>query len=160
VNFFRVAEFPKVENPRTFKRLIVMAEKRGAGHFTPAEVGAKFQFELLDRGEVCRWFVTRLHPQGFQCPNCSRDLTDSARRLEKWESLEQVRCPHCLTKFTAKTGTLLEGCKLEPREVFLLANYLDLEVPPRRIAERLRVDIGTVRSWQQKFQALAEVVGA
>lgn len=137
-----------------------MIGKKGAGCFTPADVGKEMHFELLKFGQVSSWLVSRLHPSGFFCPKCSIDLGDSQARKEKWASLEQVRCPDCGAKFTAKTGTMLEGCKLEPREVFMMADYLDLDVAPRRIAERLRIDIGTVRSWQAKFKALAEVAGA
>lgn len=135
-----------------------MSENKVLAAFTPAEVGAEVHFELLKFTEVAKWLVTRLHPSGMWCPRCSHDLgVDSAQRWERWYSLEQVRCPACGKKFSATTGTLLEGSKLEPREIFMLADYLDLDVSPRRIAARLKVDIGTVRSWQQKFQAVAEV---
>ena len=130
------------------------------GAFTPAEVGAEMCYELIKFAEVSRWLVTRLHPSGMWCPRCSADLGDSAQRWERWYALEQVRCPECGKKFTASTGTLLEGAKLEPREIFLLADYLDLDVPPKRIAARLKIDLATVRSWQQKFLAVAEVAGA
>jgi len=135
-----------------------MGENKVLAAFTPAEVGAEVRFELLKFREVAQWLVTRLHPSGMWCPRCSHDMgVDSPRRWEKWYALEQVRCPDCGKRFTAATGTLLDGSKLEPREIFMLADYLDLEVPPRRIAARLKLDIGTVRSWQQKFQAVAEV---
>ncbi|HAM42123.1 MAG TPA: hypothetical protein DCP69_12550 [Candidatus Omnitrophica bacterium] len=130
------------------------------GRFTPADVGAEIHYELLKFKEISRWLVSRLHPSGFRCPRCQADLGGVEARREKWESLEQVRCCECGKKFSAATGTLLEGSKLEPREIFLMADYIDLEVPPRRIAERLKIDVGTVRSWQSKFKALAEVAGA
>ena len=117
-------------------------------------------FERLKFVEVSRWMVTRLHPSGIWCPACSADLGDSSSRWERWYQFEQVRCIECGKKFSASTGTMLEGSKLEPREIYLLAFYLWLKLPTRQIAELLGVDPGTVRNWDMKFKALAEVAGA
>lgn len=137
-----------------------MADKEGTLYFTPAEVAESFHYEQLKFAEVSRWLVTRLHPSGIWCPTCSADLGHSERRWQNWYALEQIRCNKCGKKFSAATGTILEGSKLEPREVYLLAFLLWLKIPTPRIADILKVDPATVRNWQLKFSALAEAAGA
>lgn len=139
--------------------LHVMADLEGNGGFTPATAGAFFGMDLIKFEECAQWLVARLHPSGIICPGCSVEITDNKRR-ERFRSLEQIRCPECGKKFTAATGTILNESKLEAREIYLLAVMIWLEVPAKRIAEVLRVHPDTVRNWQMKFQALAEVAGA
>lgn len=138
-----------------------MAEKTGTYYFTPADVAKEFRYNLLKFADISRWIVSRLHPQGVKCPGCSTPVTDQAR-LDRLQDLEQIRCaePSCHRKFTALSGTFLNGSKLEAREVFLLALLLSLGVPARRIADQLRIDVATVRTWETKFQAIEEVASA
>ena len=140
-----------------------MADLEGKGQFNPPVAGDWFGYELIKYSECSRWLVTQLHPAGMLCPSCSVDMAsigrqhEIERRREHWQALEQVRCPACGKKFTAATGTIIDGSKLEAREIYLLAVLLWLDVPARRIAEVLRIHPDTVRNWQLKFQAQAEV---
>lgn len=136
-----------------------MKNFEGKGTFTAAEAGAFFGMDLIKFEDCSRWLVSRLHRDGVSCPGCSVAVTDD-KRLERFRLLEQIRCTACGKKFTAATGTILGESKLEAREVYLLAAMIWMEVPPRRMAEVLRVHQDTIRNWQLKFQALAEVAGA
>lgn len=136
-----------------------MAEFQGKGVFTPIDAVTFFGMDLIKFDDCARWLVTRLHPDGVKCPGCSAEVTNSSR-LERFRQMEQIRCPECGKKFTAKTGTILNETKLEAREIYLLAVLIYLEVSPAHIATILRVHTDTVRNWQMKFQALAEVAGA
>lgn len=136
-----------------------MAVFEGKGVFTPAEAGAFFGMDLIKFGDCASWLVSRLHPNGCFCPGCSAVINEK-HRMERFQQMEQIRCPECGKKFTAKTGTILNETKLEAREIYLLSVLIYLDVSPTHIAAILRVHIDTVRNWQSKFQALAEVAGA
>jgi transposase-like protein len=136
-----------------------MTDFQGKGKFTPVDAVAFFGMDLIKFGDCARWLVSRLHPKGAKCPCCSVEITDKDR-LERFRTMEQIRCRKCGKKFTAKTGTILNETKLEAREIYLLAVLIYLEVSPAHIAAILRVHTDTVRNWQTKFQALAEVAGA
>lgn len=136
-----------------------MAKFEGRGVFTPADAAAFFGMDLIKFDESARWLVSRLHPDGAKCPGCSIKITGD-NRLERFRRMQQLRCQECGRKFTAKTGTILNETKLEAREIYLLAVMIHLEVAPAAIAAVLRVHTDTVRNWQMKFRALAEVVDA
>jgi DNA-directed RNA polymerase specialized sigma24 family protein len=57
------------------------------------------------------------------------------------------------------SGTILAGSTLDPREAYILLLYTALDVPLKTISETLQLSVSTVRNWQAKFQALAEVAG-
>ena len=139
--------------------LVAMADFEGKGVFTPVDAVAFFGMDLIKFDDCSRWLMSRLHPNGCVCPGCSVQITEQ-NRLERFRQMEQIRCPECGKKFTAKTGTILNETKLEAREIYLLAVLIFLEVSPAHIAAILRVHTDTVRNWQTKFQALAEVAGA
>lgn len=136
-----------------------MSEIQGKGVFTPVDAAAFFGMDLIKFDDCSRWLVTRLHPDGCFCPGCSVEITGSSR-LERFRQMEQIRCTECGKKFTAKTGTILNETKLEAREIYLLACMIKWKVSPNEIADTLKVHVDTVRNWQSKFQALAEVAGA
>ena len=136
-----------------------MAEFEGKGVFTPVDAAAFFGMDLIKFDDCARWLVSRLHPDGVKCPGCSAEVADD-NRLKRFRAMDQIRCRECGKKFTAKTGTILNETKLEAREIYLLAVLIYLQVPPMLIAAMLRIHQDTVRNWQSKFQALAEVAGA
>lgn len=136
-----------------------MSEIQGKGVFTPVDAAAFFGMDLIKFDDCARWLVSRLHPDGVKCPGCSVPVIEE-KRLQRFKAMEQIRCSECGKKFTAKTGTILNETKLEAREIYLLAVLICLEVSAPHIATILRVHVDTVRNWQSKFQALAEVAGA
>lgn len=122
---------------------------------------AKFSADDLSWLGAGHWVIDQLHPTGQRCPHCQTELTDE-KRLGRWYQCERIQCPNkgCGRFFTSLTGTILQASQLDPREIYLLAVLSELEVPPAKIAKVIAVHKDTVRSWQAKFQALAEVVGA
>lgn len=127
--------------------------------FTLAEAGDSFGMDMLKFEDCARWVIARLHPEGAACPRCSAAVSGESR-LEKWYQFEQIRCQSCHAKFTAATGTHLNGSKLEIREIYLIAALSALGVSPVKIATTLRVHVDTVSNWQDKFHAHQELAGA
>ena len=126
---------------------------------TAGECLKVFSADMLAWHEAGRWMIDRLHPAGKVCPHCRAELLDD-KRLERWYQCERIQCKDCGRFFTSLTGTILQSSQLDPREVYLLAVLSELDVPAAKIAAVIDVHKDTVRSWQQKFQALAEVAGA
>lgn len=146
-----------------------MAGKEGNGVFTPADALAAFGLDMIDTTDCTGWLVSMLHRDFPACPHCSSPIAPvieekrtplDENRLSRYRLLEQVRCPACSRKITAATGTMIDGSKLDPREIYLLAVLLGLDIPTRQIADVLHLDPTTVRSWEKKFKALAEVAVA
>jgi transposase-like protein len=135
-----------------------MAGNQGIKLFTVEEAAASFGLDMIKYEDCARWAVSRLHPDGANCPHCSTPVSASA--MERYRTLEQVRCSGCGRKFTAATGTLLCCSKLELREIYLIGVLLHLGVPTKRIAALLDVHPGTVGDWADHFQAQQERLSA
>jgi len=135
-----------------------MGENPGKKLFTPEAAARFFGMDLIKYEECCLWLASELHPAGAFCPECSEMIIDD--RQKKFFRFEQIRCPKCGKKFTAATGTLLSGAKLEPREIYLLSVLSHLGVAPARIAAVLRCHVDTVTNWQAHFKAHQELAGA
>lgn len=118
-----------------------------------------FSADFLIWSEAGRWVINQLHPAGQKCPHCQEEITDDTR-LERWYQCERIQCKACGRFFTSLTGTILQASQLDPREVYLLAVLTELEVPAAKIAAVIDIHKDTVRIWQRKFKALAEVAGA
>jgi transposase-like protein len=136
-----------------------MAEKSRNKLFTLVQAGESFGLDMVKFEDCARWIIARLHPDGASCPHCSAAICGDSR-LEKWYLFEQLRCPECRTKFTAATGTHINGSKLEIREIYLVAVLSHLGVPSPKIASTLRVHVDTVTNWLSKFRAHQELAGA
>jgi len=117
-----------------------------------------FSADCLSWVTVGRWVIDQLHPGGARCPHCKVEITDE-KRVERWYQCERIQCKDCGRFFTSLTGTILQSSQLDPREIYLLAVLSELEVPAAKIAAVISVHKDTVRNWQQKFKALAEVAG-
>jgi transposase-like protein len=136
-----------------------MSEKMGSRLFTPEAAARSFGADMLRADKCILWIVDQLHPAGAFCPDCSASIIDE-RRQARFYALEQIRCPACGKKFTAATGTILNGAKLEPTEIYLLAVLTHLKVSPVSIAACLRCHVDTVHNWQAHFRAFQEIIGA
>ena len=143
-----------------------MAEKVGNKFFSIEAAANRFGVDLIDFGVCAKWVISRLHPNGLSCPECSwpqeamvADASD-LRRLERWWSFERVVCPTCGKKFTAATGTALSGSKLGVRDIYLIAVLSHLGVSAVKISSVLGCHVDTVVNWQQHFQAYAETASA
>lgn len=128
-----------------------MAENTGKKLFDMEAAAKFFGSDLLKVEHVAFWTAAQLHPAGGRCPHCSAAIDGD--RLARFFELKQVRCPDCSKKFTALTGTLLNGSKLEPQDIYLIAVLSHLGVSASRIAAQLRCHVDTVINWQHHFQA-------
>ena len=129
-----------------------MAEQQGQTRiFSMAAAAEAFGAGMLKEDHCVRWIVSSLHPDNPCCPHCSVPVSVGAQT--RFYQLEQIRCHACGKKFTAATGTLLCGSKLDARQIYLLAVLLFLEVPPARIAGVLRCHVDTVHNWSSHFSS-------
>jgi len=121
----------------------------------PQEAREAFSADFLD-DEYCRqWFLSRYYPDGPRCPECKAPI--SKRSLQNFRSLRRFTCGSCGTQPRATKGTVLQDSPFTPKELFLLAVLIDLDVDDRQIARIVDVSKETVRTWREKFSALAEV---
>ena len=134
-----------------------MPVKQGSQLFSPAAIGKYFGADMLVFDKCVRQLVSEIHSPGASCPNCSAAIAD--QQADRFCTFEQIRCRSCGTKFTAATGTGLNGSKLSPREIYLLAVLTWLEVSPPKIAAVIRCHVDTVQNWQLKFRAYQELAG-
>lgn len=110
-------------------------------HFSPA---------VLDE-RICReWLLSVLHPGGAVCPGCGAVIT-SEKQLKTWRNLGRVSCGSCEKFFTAATGTILQGSKLDIRAVYSLALLFGFKVPIAQVARALTLSYSTVENWHSRF---------
>jgi transposase-like protein len=133
-------------------------ENFGRRLFTQEEAARFFRADLINEEACNLWIVSQLHPVGVFCPECSMKITDD--RQAKFYRFEQIRCPGCGKKFTAATGKVINGAKLEPRDIFLLGVMSHWGVAASTIAGVLGCHIDTVTNWQAHFTAHQELPGA
>jgi transposase-like protein len=122
----------------------------GVGAFEPGEALAALTTAFLAPGPVRRWLIDRLHPRGPECPHCGLPVSGEAR-LEAFWDRRRLECPQCGRWFTAFSGTILQGCKLDEPTVYLLAVYLALGWDASRIAAALNISAETVRVWRHRL---------
>lgn len=108
-----------------------------------------FNYELFDERACRAWVFGRLHPEGARCPACELVL-DGAGCQSFWAGRRCV-CRRCGRKFTARSGTLLDGSQLDYRQVYVLAAFSKIGLTPARLAEILNVTPNTVRYWSLRF---------
>lgn len=106
--------------------------------------------EFLDAGYIRADLLRRLHAGRAACPDCGRDIPTEKGISAFWEE-RSVRCGGCGRHFDARTGTFLEGTRLDCREVFILALLLRIGMPTRLIADRLGLHETTVRDWRDRL---------
>ena len=120
--------------------------------FLPGEALAALTADILDPKACRRWTLERLHPDGPRCPHCGRPPRPT-QQPAFW-GLRRLDCPHCGRWYTALTGTMLHGCKLDIRKVFLIAACLALGLSTSATAAQAGVSTETVRLWRARFKAL------
>lgn len=135
-----------------------MAENTSNKLFEMGAAARSFGLDMIKWDECALWVISQLHPTGARCPHCSAEI--SSDRQGRFFEGKQLRCPDCSKKFTALTGTLLNGSKLELREIYLIAVLSSLGVSGARIAAQLHCHVDTVTNWQHHFQAQQELAGA
>lgn len=112
-----------------------------------------FSLELFNETECRSWILKQLHPEGAKCPNCGTPVI-SEKTLSTWAALGRVSCRSCSRFFTAATGTMIQGAKIDLRTLYCLALFLSLQVPVAKIVQILKVSHGTVTNWGHRLQTL------
>ena len=121
-----------------------------AGYVAPEDIARKFCAGFLDEAQCRSWILERLHPKGAFCPECGQELT--GRCKDRFWVNERVRCPECGKQFSALKGTMFQGIHMNFGTIMLLALFLGMNQPARRVATLLSVDQETVRIWRRKFE--------
>ena len=71
----------------------------------------------------------------------------------------RVKCSTCGVRYNAATGTMIEGSKLDAREIILMSLFIAMNIPAETIASVMHIHKDTVRNWRTKFRSL-EGIGA
>jgi len=104
---------------------------------------------VIDEQRLRCWFLNVFHGYSVVCGHCKRPLSNRARKafLEyRW-----TRCANCGKKVHFFRNTLLGSAKITPSTFFLLASFLQLEVPVAKISQSLGISKTAVRWWAEKI---------
>jgi transposase-like protein len=107
-------------------------------------------FYLSER-KARQWLVYELNPDGATCPSCGQDQDSS--RLELFYSLKRIKCSSCGRRFSALSGSALEGTQLEPRQIVTMLALFRMGRPNADIARAARMSRSTVLRWRRFFRA-------
>jgi transposase-like protein len=111
-----------------------------------------FSADCLRKAVCLEWLATQLHPEGARCPGCGREV--DGKQLIRWKAFERLQCHGCGKFFTAITGTWMSGAKISPKQIFVLAVLIQMDVETPVIASAVGVSEVTVRFWADKFKTL------
>lgn len=128
-------------------------EPGGVKGFRLSEAAAAFSYELFDEAACRMRLLEKLHPDGARCPGCGLVLDGGAR--ESFWAGRRCACGRCGRRFTARSGTVLDGTQLDDRQLYGLIVFINIGFTTARIAEILKVTPNTVRFWSQKFKILS-----
>jgi len=117
----------------------------------PVRAFREFNVEFLDEDVCIRWIIARLHTPVIKCPRCAMIILDP-RRLRRFWNVERLKCEQCGAFFTALTGTVLSGCHMSLREIYLMLVLLGLGVKDKTIADKLNVSRESIRLWRLKLK--------
>lgn len=122
------------------------------GRLTAVEAARSFNAGFLSTVTSTQWLTNAIHEGGPPtCPACGTQTDDTMSFF--WRAMPRARrkCKVCGKWFTLVTGTILQGSKLRPEQVYLMAVLLGLGLENGRIAEIVDVSIETVRQWRMKL---------
>jgi len=78
--------------------------------------------ELLNSQSCLNWLLLKLHPNGIHCYKCRQALPENS--IKKFAELRRVQCKACGKRYTAFTGTIMEGAKISPDDFFPLSFFI------------------------------------
>ncbi len=114
-----------------------------------AKVETGFSALYLDES-YCRACVLKaLHGNNPHCPRCHGEL--SAKQLGSFLKNERVKCSACGSYFTALTDTMFSNTRMTFSEIIFLLFFLAQKYRPEWIAERINLDVTSVRIWRRKL---------
>ena len=121
---------------------------------SPSAVLDAFNPAWLDADQVRDWLLRRLHPQGPVCPDCGCPPASKAK-LAAFYAGRRLQCSQCGRFYSATSGTLLEGAKITPAQLALLALCQALNLPITTTAGLCGVNANTIRFWRARLGAPA-----
>lgn len=139
---------------RSGRKTLPSAQKSVMKSFSLEAVAEAFSYKFFNEERCRAWMFEKLHPEGAQCPDCGLTL-DGAARESFWAG-RRCSCNRCGRRFTARTGTFLEGAQLADRQIYAMAVLYDLGFSTGRAAEILGVTPNTVRLWSTRLKAFSE----
>jgi len=105
-------------------------------------------YRLLDQ-DACRdYLIAMVHPAGPACPACG--YAPKGRAAATWRRGGRVKCYSCDKFYTAWTGTIFSGARLDPRQLVLLFFMSEVCTTTDPIMAALGVSRETVWAWVQK----------
>lgn len=115
------------------------------------EVKEGFRLDLLSEESCRNWFLQRVHPEGAFCPKCRAGVPGEKSKQSFWK-MRRVKCTSCRVMFNAATDTVLEGLKIDFRELYILLFMTGCGLSIYQVAEKIGVSHQTVRAWESKFR--------
>ncbi len=118
--------------------------------FGPGEVVQSGIAEFLDAASCREWVLSKLHPDGPQCPVCAEPIVNRFA-LQSYSRGDRVKCRRCGKFFTALTGTFLSGIHFSFAQVILMAILIDSGADDTNIARLMNISSEGVRGWRSRF---------
>ncbi|WKZ34017.1 MAG: hypothetical protein QY316_06365 [Thermodesulfobacteriota bacterium] len=131
---------------------------RALKYFTASDAAAAFSVDFLDEAACRAWVLRNLHPGEARCPGCRASVEGPGAVRNFWAG-ERCACKLCGRKFTAVSGTFLQGAQLAFRQVFLMAALMEVRehgLDIKLIAGMIGVSPDTIRIWLRKFKVFGE----
>lgn len=107
--------------------------------------------------EVCveevatKRILGKLYPDGPKCASCGAAITGH-RALKTFNRGERTYCTACETKFSPRSGTILDGSHLTYAQAEVIFVLISLGVDHQRIAAMAGVHEDTVKAWHSKIK--------
>lgn len=105
--------------------------------------------ELLDAGACRAWWLRRLHPAGPVCPSCK--VAVQGRRAETWSNGGRLHCKSCGKWFDNRTGTPVDTCRADWRQLTVIASLLPAGVAVPIVAQICKLSQHTVRNAAERL---------
>ena len=140
----------KMEADKMMESQVVTGDTAQLPGLSPSAFAAELCPLNLDATRTARALYQPLHPAGPRCPACRTEL-DSQARVHFWAG-ERLRCSACGKRFTARTGTKLNGCRLTEPQLYLVLVLTGLGLTPTVVAKLVGTSSETVRQWVRKLE--------
>ncbi len=118
--------------------------------------GLKLGAALFDEAACLEWLLKQCHSGEPSCPYCNHPLPTS--RHSRFYAGGKFQCSGCQRWFTARTGTVLDKTRLDPRQVVAIVVLKTLGQGTGRIARFAGVDAATVNRWVKRLGSRFEGV--
>ncbi|RJP90920.1 MAG: hypothetical protein C4518_08465 [Desulfobacteraceae bacterium] len=118
--------------------------------FSPENLLSEFSPEFLNPVFCREWIIKKIHPEGARCPHCYMEISD-IRELERFWRGDQVKCPGCARKFTARSKTILAGIGADDRKLILFMLFFALKMPISQIEKYAKMDKRTLFLYRHRF---------